>query len=301
MKYTQRQLEVFLATARFGNLSRAAESMALSQSAASDSLRELEHQFDILLFDRVGKRLQLNDSGRLLLPQAESLLSQARELEDTLRLHKGIGALRVGATLSIGNTLCIPLIQQYRQQYPDSPVRLDVGNTERISQMVAGFEIDIGLIEGEINNPALDITRWREDELQIFCSAAHPLAGKGTLTRRDLLDSGWILRESGSGTRQTFDRVMYDHLPELRMELELQHNEAIVQAVLRGMGLGCLSTLSLAPWFASGALVPLKVKNRQFKRSFYHILHRQKYRSAAITHFLALCQSQARLNSVLNP
>jgi len=289
MKYTLRQLEVFLATARFEHLSRAAESLAMSQSAASDSLRDLEHQFNILLFDRVGKRLQLNDSGRLLLPQAEALLSQAQELEDTLRQHRGIGALKVGATLSIGNTLCIPLIQQYRQQYPDSQVSLVVGNTERISQMVAGFEIDIGLIEGEINNPVLEITRWREDELLIFCNPSHPLAKQDVLSKRDLLGAGWILRESGSGTRQTFNRVMYDLLPDLRLELELQHNEAIVQAVISGMGLGCLSTLSLTPWIASGALVPLKAKGKSFRRNFYQVLHRQKYRSAAIAHFLDLC------------
>ena len=76
MKFTLRQLEVFLATARYENISRAAGDLSMSQSAASDSLRELEHQFDVQLFDRIGKRLQLNDFGRLLLPRAEELLSR---------------------------------------------------------------------------------------------------------------------------------------------------------------------------------------------------------------------------------
>jgi DNA-binding transcriptional LysR family regulator len=292
MKYTLRQLEVFLETARLGNLSRAAETLSMSQSAASDALKELENQFDILLFDRAGKRLQLNDMGRLLIPRAEELLSRAREIEQSLSLHRDVGRIRIGATMSIGNTLCIPLISKYRQRYGGSPVSLEVGNTETISSMVSGFELDVGMIEGEITNPALDISPWRSDELVIFCHPQHPLATRGQLSSRDLARADWILRESGSGTRQTFNRVMHDLLPSLRLELELQQNEAIIQAVKNGMGLGCLSRLALATDFAAGNLVPLQARGRRFLRNFYLVLHRQKYRSAAIEHWLELCNEQ---------
>lgn len=289
MKYTLRQLEVFLATARLENISRAASELAMSQSAASDSLKELENQFDVQLFDRIGKRLQLNDIGRMLLPRAEEVLSRAAELEQSLSRHEEAGAIKVGATLSIGNALCIPLIRQYRQRYPDSSISLEVDNTEHISNRVANFELDVGLIEGEINNPALHITRWREDELVVFCSPAHELASKTSLSQKDLLDANWIVRESGSGTRQTFDRIMYDVLSEIKLELQLQHTEAIIQAVKEGMGIGCLSKLILQDAFNKGELIPLQVRGRQFQRSFYLIMHKQKYRSAAIEHWLDLC------------
>jgi DNA-binding transcriptional LysR family regulator len=292
MKFTFRQLEVFLATARQQNLSKAASALNMSQSAASDALKELEHQFGIRLFDRVGKRLQLNDFGRLLQPRAEELLSRAAELEQTLSIHQGIGAIKVGATLSIGNSLCVPLLEKYRQQFPDSQISLDVGNTELISNKVANFELDIGLIEGEINNPALEITRWRDDSLVIFCSKEHPFAQKKWLTRADLVAARWIVREAGSGTRQTFDRVMHDVLPQLHIELELQHTEAIMQAVRAGMGLGCLSRLTLENAFAQDMLVPLQARDRNFSRSFYLIMHKHKYKSAAIEHWLQLCLEQ---------
>lgn len=290
MKFTLRQLEVFLATARNENISRAALDLSMSQSAASDSLREMEHQFDVQLFDRIGKRLQLNDFGRLLLPRAEELLSRAAELEASLSTHEESGTLKIGTTFSIGNALCVPLIGQYRQRYPHSQVSVEMANTGRISSMVASFELDLGLIEGEINNPALEITPWREDALVIFCSPHHPLAGKQNLTRQDLLAASWILREGGSGTRQTFDRVMHDLLPQLRIELELQAAEAILQAVRTGMGLGCLSRLLVEDAVARGELVALKARGRDFSRSFYFIIHRQKYRSAAIRHWLQLCR-----------
>lgn len=107
MRFSLRQLEVFLATAHFQNISRAAESLAMSQSAASSALKELEQQCDVQLFDRVGKRLQLNEQGRLVRPRAEALLEQARELEQALMLHKDAGPVKVGATLSIGNYLAV--------------------------------------------------------------------------------------------------------------------------------------------------------------------------------------------------
>lgn len=291
MKFTLRQLEVFLATARQQNLSRAATSLAMSQSAASDALKELEQQFALQLFDRVGKRLQLNDSGRLLLPQAEELLSRAAELEQSLSQHQGPGNLKVGATLSIGNHLCIPLIERYRRQFPAGQVSLEIGNTESISARVASFELDIGLIEGEINHPLLEISAWRDDDLTIFASPEHALAGKTTLSTHDLLAANWILRENGSGTRQTFNRVMHDLLPQLKVILEVQQTEAIIQAIKAGMGLGCLSTLSLREHLQRGELIALQARGRTFRRKFYLIMHRQKFRSAAMQHWLELCRS----------
>jgi DNA-binding transcriptional LysR family regulator len=293
MRFTLRQLEVFLATARSQHLSRAAAGLAMSQSAASDALKELESQFAVRLFDRIGKRLQLNDSGRLLLPRAEELLSRATELEQSLLHHLGPGTLKVGATLSIGNHLCIPLIERYRQQYPDSKVSLEIGNTETISSRVAGFELDIGLIEGEINDPLLEIIPWRDDDLTIFAAPAHPLAANGTLSLSDLLASNWILRENGSGTRQTFNRVMHELLPQLKIVLGVQQTEAIIQAVKAGMGLGCLSRLSLQEPLERGELISLSANGRVFRRKFYLIMHRQKYRSVAMQHWLALCQASS--------
>ena len=94
MRYTLRQLQVFLAAARHENVSRAAETLAMSQSAASGALKELEQQFDVLLFDRIGKRLQLSELGRQLRPQAEALLEQATDFEHALALlHSPLGRL----------------------------------------------------------------------------------------------------------------------------------------------------------------------------------------------------------------
>jgi len=289
VRYTLRQLEIFLATAHFENLSRAADSLAMSQSAASGALKELESQFNVRLFDRAGKRLQLNDFGRALQPRAEELLERARELESAFGHHHDVGPIRVGATLSIGNYLAVPLIERYMANYPQSRVSLEVANTVTIANKVAHFELDVGLIEGEINHPELDISAWQEDELVVFCAPKHPYASLPKLTDKLLREAQWILREPGSGTRQTFDRAMHDLLPNLKIALELQHTEAIKRAVEQGMGLGCLSKVTLIDAFARKSLLPLFMPQRNLKRRFYIIIHKQKYRSSAIDHWLLLC------------
>ncbi len=290
MRYSFRQLEVFLAAARLENLSRAAERLAMSQSAASGALRDLEDQFGIRLFDRVGKRLQLNELGRALQPRAEAVLEQARELERSFERHEDLGRLKVGATLTIGTYLAVELLARYMSEQPGARASLEVGNTERIAAAVAAFELDVGLIEGELHAPDLEVTTWRQDELVVFCAPEHPLARRRRLSDDDLRAATWILREAGSGTRQTFDRAMHGLLPELRVLLELQHTEAIRRAVEAGLGLGCLSRIALADAFARGTLVPLRVPHRDLTRNFYFILHREKYRSPAIERWLALCR-----------
>ncbi len=290
MRYTLRQLEVFLAIARLGSVSRAARELALSQSAASGSLADLERQFDVRLFDRIGKRLQLSQLGGDLRVRAQAVLDQARDLEHALANQREAARLRVGATLTIGNYLAVPLVARYLRQHPDADVTLTVANTEEIARQVANFEIDVGLIEGQVSDPDLEITPWRNDELAVFCGPSHPLARKRALTDGDLRAAAWIVRERGSGTRQAFDRAMHGLLPDLRIALTLQHTEAIKRAVEAGLGVGCVSRIALADAFARGALAPCRVPHRDFRRQFFFVLHKRKFRGAGIERWLELCR-----------
>ena len=289
MRYSLRQLEVFLATARYENVTRAAETLAMSQSAASGSLKELERQFDMKLFDRLGKRLQLSELGQQLRPQVESLLEQARSLEQALTGEDVVGQLEIGATLTIGNYIAVNMIADFRQQNARSDIILRVANTQTIAKQVAGFELDMGLIEGELQHPDLDIVHWRRDELVVFAAPNHPLSTSTALSDQDLLTLPWIVREPGSGTRQAFDRAMQGILTDLHIGMELQHTEGIKRAVEAGLGVGCLSQICVAEAFKRGSLVPLKVPGRDFRREWYLITHRDKFHSAALKRWLTLC------------
>ncbi len=295
MRYSLRQLEVFLAIARHHNITRAADSLSMSQSAASSALRELEQHFAIQLFDRRGKRLQINEMGRSLRPMAQALLDRAQEVERLLARQGGMGELKIGATMTIGNYLAVELIARFIRQY-GGEVSLNVANTAEIARRLCNFDLDVGMVEGELRHPELEALPWRRDELVVFCAPGHPLARAGQLSDQDLLAAHWILREPGSGTRQAFDRAMAGILPNLEVLLELQHTEAIKRAVEKQLGIACLSRIALEDAFAAGRLVPLAVPQRQFGRQLYLVLHQQKFRSAGIESWLNLCRASAQVD-----
>jgi DNA-binding transcriptional LysR family regulator len=293
MRFTLRQLEVFLAVARSDSVSKAAAELAMSQSAVSGALADLEDQFEIKLFDRIGKRLELSELGRSMRARAEALHEQALEFEGQLTRRTDMGLLRLGATLTIGNYLMVPMMARFVRQHAGARVTLHVANTAEIARKVENFELDVALVEGELQQPDLAVTRWRDDELVVFCAPQHPFAKKRALSDEDLLRGAWIVREPGSGTRQGFDHAMHGILPQLHIELELQHTEAIKSAVMAGLGLGCVSRLALAEEFRHKSLVPCRVPQRDFRRHFDFVVHRRKYQSPAMRAWLELCQSFA--------
>jgi len=293
MRFSLRQLEVFTSVARGESVSLAARELSMSQSAVSGSLAELERQFDVRLFERIGKRLQLSDQGRALRPLAEALCEQAHELERAFVGQDQAAELRVGATLSIGNYLCAPLMARFMSQHPGSRVTLHVANTAEIARRVKNYEIDLGLIEGELADPELQVTRWRADELCVFAAPTHPLAKRKRLSDAELKSASWILREQGSGTRQTFERAMHGLLPELKVALELEHTEAIKSAVKAGLGLGCVSRIALLDAFKHRSLVACPVPQRDFRRYFYFVLHKRKSQTRALASFIELCRDEA--------
>jgi DNA-binding transcriptional LysR family regulator len=293
MRFTLRQLQVFVAIGRAGNVTHAADRIAMSQSAASTALGEIEKQFGRPLFDRVGKRLHLNEIGQAVMPKAMEMLDRAAELESLLAGGGGIGALHLGASLTIGNYLCPRLIQSYRHAHPGAQVRMDIGNTAHMAAGVAAFDLDLALIEGEINHPDLTVTDWLGDELVVFCGADHPLAQAGKATIDRLLDEHWIVREPGSGTRQTLDRAMTPYWPRWQIGLELEHTEAIKGMVAAGPFVGCVSRMALTESFATGGLVEIAVPALDLHRRFYLVTNRRKYRTPGIGAFLDMCRKFA--------
>ena len=290
MRFTLRQLQIFLAVARHQSISRAAKSLHMSQSAASEALLNLEKAYELKLFDRVSNRLVLNAFGHTLRKEAESLLMHCQAFEDTLQSHRQIGHLKVGASFTIGNHLATRYLAGYLARYPDADVQLDIANTPEVVNKVLNYEVDIGMIEGEVKHRDLELIPWLEDELVVFCAASHPLAEKGKLNARDMREAHWILREPDSGARQTFDRALGSELSELNVHLEFRHNEAIKNAVESGLGIGCLSEIVLRRNFANGDLVPLKLPRHNLRRTFYFALPRNAYHPESIESWMELCR-----------
>ena len=221
MRITLRQLAVFTAVADAGSTSAAGGRVALSQSATSAALNELEAVLEAKLFDRVGTRLVLNDTGRGLLPQARAVLDGAAGIERDFGLSAVAGErvapslLRVGASTTIGNYLLPTLVARWQRQRPGAQVDVRIANTGAIAAAVARMEVDVGLIEGPCHEPDVVAQAWREEELAIVCAPSHPLLGAAVDPRLNvaaLRQAPWLLREPGSGTREAVEQALQPHL-----------------------------------------------------------------------------------------
>ena len=289
MKFSLRQLQVFVAVARSGSVSQAAVDISLSQSATSTALSAFERQFDCQLFDRAGKRLRINALGGQLLPKAVELLDRAGEIEELLEGHAGLGSLRIGATLTIGNYLATLIVADFLRRHAEARVQLTVHNTATIIEQVAGFELDLGLIEGACHHPDLETQAWVSDELMVFAPPDHPLARRRKVSVAELMRETWILREKGSGTREVFEQALRNFHVEPTIRLELEHTEAIKRAVESGLGLGCISRLALKEAFRRGSLAPIHTPDLDLQRNFQFLWHRHKYQTSALREFLTAC------------
>lgn len=301
MHLTLRQLLIFAAVADTGSTTAASGRVALSQSATSAALNELEKVLGARLFDRVGKRLLINDNGRTLLPQARAAIDVATGIEREF----GVGArsaqdaggpinLRVAASTTIGNYVLPALIASFRQMFPRAHVEVQIHNTRHASAAVGRFEVDMGLIEGPSHEPDVHVEPWMEDELAILCSPQHPLVQEHAGQRvkvKALRQASWLLREVGSGTREAVEQALLPHLHQLREDVQVGSTEAIKQAAAAGLGLTCLSLVAVRDALTLGQLQILDTTLPRLVRPFYLIYHQQKQLSAGLGRFIAHCRA----------
>lgn len=294
MRLTLRQLQIFVAIAQSGSTTAAGEQIALSQSAISAAIAELERNLNVQLFDRVGKRLLLNDHGRAMLPQAMALVNSADNLEQSY-LNNTPSLLMIGASLTIGNYLLPALLADYwRLQgiaLGDStpPLQVVVANTADIAAKVANFEVDIGMIEGPCHRPEIAVTPWLQDELLLVAAPTHAIVqeyGKSLIPAARLAKANWLLREPGSGTREALEQALLPHVNQLKSSLEFNDHEAIKQTAVQGLGIACLSRLVVSDMLGVGKLVELNTIAGKLKRRFSLLVHHQKQVTPGMQQFI---------------
>jgi DNA-binding transcriptional LysR family regulator len=296
IRFTLKQAQVFVAVGKTGSVSHAAQQLSLSQSAASTALSELEKHYQCRLFDRIGKRLYINGLGEVLMPKAVALLDQALAMDQLLSAQSEVGAVKVAASLTVGNYHAPRIVAAFMKQYPEGRITLRIRNTEAIVRDLLAFELDLGLIEAQVQHGDLITEPWLHDTLVLFAAPSHPIVAKsrgGRLSAAEMVEATWVLREAGSGTRTTFERALAQalgHVPQLKAPLVLDQSEAIKQAVIAGVGLGCMSSLAVTDDFAQGRLVPLSLPGLDLRRDFFLVWHREKYLARGMEAFLALCR-----------
>ena len=207
---TLEQLRIFVAVAECEHVTRAAEALRLTQSAVSAAVAALENRYNVTLFDRVGRRIELNEVGRLFLGEARAVLARAAAAELALSEMSGLkrGTLSVHASQTIASYWLSPRLVAFRGAYPQIEVKLAVGNTAQTAKAVIDGTAELGFVEGRVDDVALQQSTIDQDQLTIVVGAGHPWAHKKRLTEKDLVEGDWVLREPGSGTRSEFEAAL---------------------------------------------------------------------------------------------
>ncbi|MQR02669.1 LysR family transcriptional regulator [Glaciimonas soli] len=281
---TLEQLRIFVEVAERQHLTQAADALALTPSAVSASIRVLENRYSTPLFNRVGRRIETNEAGRIFLTEARATLASARAAELTLAELGGLkrGTLSIQASQTISSYWLPELLVRFRQMYPQIELCLTVGNTQQVAQAVVEGTADLGFVEGNIDEAALTVETVGEDRIVAVVAPGHPWANGEKLKPEDLLNSQWIMREQGSGTRSAFEEMLAAiglDVNQLQIALTLPSNEAVRSAVMSGSFATAVSELVVASHLQVGLLC--KVDIDLPPRPFYLLHHKERYKTKA--------------------
>ncbi len=288
MRLTLRQIEIFLNVVELGHLTNVAKKMGLSQSAVSMSIKELENILGRPLFDRLNKKLVLNEMGRSFHQEVEPLFRKMEDIEYEFQNSENRGTVRIGASTTIIDYLIPGIACRYMNEYPEVRIRLKEGNTRDIAALVKHGELDMGFVEGHVEEPDLIREIVGDDEL-IVVTANEAIASRSWFIDQ-LAGERWVLREEGSGTRAIFLDYIRERVSELNIFMELGHTESIKSLLQSGKALTCVSALAVRDELRDGRLKKVEVKKFHCTRHFYAIYHKDKYRSELFEKFLSFAK-----------
>jgi DNA-binding transcriptional LysR family regulator len=288
---TLEQLKIFVEVASREHVTRAAEALNLTQSAVSAAISALKARHAVILFNRVGRRIELTEAGRIFLPEARAVLDRAQTAEHALvdlgRAASGI--LRIHASQTVSSYWLPARLVAYHERFPQVDLRLTVGNTQSAAEAVLVGAAEIAVVEGEVAVAGLERVQIAEDRLVLVVGSRHPWSDGRKISPQDLLETNWIMREKGSGTRSAFEAYLTNtgiDPADLSVVLEMPSNEAAMAAVEAGLSATVLSSRAASSHSFSGRLhiaafdMPL--------RSFSALYHGQRHVTRSLRAMLDL-------------
>ena len=285
-----RRLQVFHTVARLLSFTKAAETLHMTQPAVTFQVRQLEDYFNTRLFDRTHNRISLTQAGERVFEYSERILDLYGEMDNSVRELTGeiSGVLMLGASTTIAEYMLPEMLGAFKKKYPNLVVRLKVGNTDGVVQMIENNVIDLGIVEAPVLNKKLQVELCRNDELVLVVPPKHPLAGKAAVSLKEIVQYPYIWREEGSGTREVI-RDQLEHAginpDDLDVVMELGSLEAVKGAVEAGIGMTILSQSSIQKELRLGTVIAIPLEPR-LTRPFSFVHQKQKFRLRAIEELL---------------
>lgn len=269
------QLFVFITVAEKKNFSRAAEELHMTQPAVSQYIQALEKTMGTKLLERSNKYVRLTKAGEIVYHHAKEILGLYVKMEyliDDLTNNPS-GNLSIGASYTFGEYILPHLLAKMQKEYPAINPAITIGNTKEIAELVLGHQLDVGIVEGNFKDKSLKIEPFAVDEMSIVVSCNHPLATRQeALKLSDLAEETWIVRETGSGTREAIESMFSHYKMSPKKKLEFGSTQLIKEAVEANLGISLLSDWAIRKEILLGTLAIIKVNGVSIKRDFSTVL-----------------------------
>jgi len=289
------QLKIFHTVATSGSFSRAAAQLMISQPSVSIQVGDLERQFGVELFEQAGKSVRLTEAGRILDDYAGRILSLIEETRRAIDEVKGLqrGRLLVGATETPGAYVLPSLLGRLKHQYPQVEIALRIAGTRRIQEMLLHREIDVGVVGWRVTFPDLEAAPIATDELVLVVAPSHRFASLPSVRVAELAGEPFILRERGSGNRETLDDALHRIGIHITPILELEGSEMIKQAVAANLGISILSRWAVALDVAAGRLRVVPIEGLRIVREILLVHHRERRLPQVARAFIEIATASA--------
>ncbi|HZK43694.1 MAG TPA: selenium metabolism-associated LysR family transcriptional regulator [Syntrophomonadaceae bacterium] len=272
------------------NLSKTAKEFGVSQPAITKQIQSLEEYYSVLLLERSGRSLKTTEAGETLYQFAQEIIKAIEKtelaMEEVSESRKG--KLYLSASTIPGQYILPNIIKNFKENYPNVTLSLDIGDTEEVFNQVADREVDIGVVGGWIKNRKVDGFKWIEDELVVVVPYKHKLLRFPEVKIEDLLEERWIVREIGSGTRKAVEELMIVNdieKEDLNVYIEAGSTEVVLASVESGMGISVVSKWAMKNNY-NRRIKNIKIASDEATRFFYVIYPRQKSRRKTVNNFL---------------
>ncbi|MCR4951993.1 MAG: LysR family transcriptional regulator [Solobacterium sp.] len=287
---TIRHIKIFLAVcAQDCNVTRAAESLHMSQPAVSLALKELEEYYGTVLFERSGRRLVLAEAGQRFLEYSRNIASLFDDMEEHMMKWDTEGPIRVGASITIGSLFLPDYVSAYSARYPKTPVRALIAPGELLEEKILNDELDFALVEGTVHETRLEVHTYMRDRLAMVARPSEKYIENRTIPIEQLRTMHFLLREKGSGTREVFDHAMEKTGFSIEPVWEAYSTTALINAVRKGIGVSVLPYRMAAQHIRKGQLIELIPEGLDLRRNFHVIYQKKRHLSEAARRFITLC------------
>jgi DNA-binding transcriptional LysR family regulator len=288
------QLEVFLAVAREGRFSRAAEKLYRTQSAVSQSIRKLEEELGEPLFDRSSREGVLTDAGQVLREYAEKLLNLRNDAQEALvelrSLHKGKLAI---AANELTVLYLLPILAEFRRVHPMIKIAVQRALGSHIPGDVLRHSVELGLLSYDPQEPLLNSTVVYLDELAFVVPPNHPLASLKQVSIRELGAESFVAHIVSSPYREKVIQAFQQYKTPLHMDVELPTLQAIKRFVVGGNGVALVPEISVEGELARGELARIVVTELKLQRKLRLVYRKEASLSHAARAFLAMAEAWA--------